>query len=108
MRKIRIFQKDTYVSLDYANHDITIIRKDGTGTELPIPGMSLQRTSFEEADSLESELKAFVQSARNREAPLVSGRDGRNALRVALSIMDQIEATNKKFLGKKGFRDSGI
>jgi predicted dehydrogenase len=101
MRKIRIFQKDTYVSVDYANNDITIIRKDGKGTELPIPGMSLQRTSFEEADSLESELESFVQSVRNREAPLVSGRDGRNALRVALNIMDQIEETNKKLLRDK-------
>ncbi len=105
MRKIRIFQKDTYVSVDYANHDITIIRKNGKGIELPIPGMSLQRSSFEKADSLESELEAFVQSVRNREAPLVSGRDGRNALRVALDIMQQIEATNKKFQGSKGFRD---
>lgn len=99
MRKIRIFQKDAYVSVDYANNEITIIRQDGKGTELPIPGMSLQRTSFEEADSLESELEAFVRSVRNREAPVVSGRDGRNALRVALSIMDQIEETNKKFPG---------
>lgn len=99
MRKIRIFQKDTYVSVDYANNEITIIRQDGKGTELPIPGMSLQRTSFEEADSLESELEAFVRSVRNREVPVVSGRDGRNALRVALSIMDQIEETNKKFPG---------
>ncbi len=100
MRKIRIFQKDTYVSVDYANHDVTIVRKDGKGAKLPIPGMSLQRTSFEEADSLESELEAFVRSVRNREAPLVSGRDGRNALRVALSIMGQIEETNKKFPGR--------
>ena len=99
MRKIRIFQKDTYVSVDYANNEITIIRQDGKGTELPIPGMSLQRKSFEEADSLESELEAFVRSVRNRETPVVSGRDGRNALRVALSIMDQIEETNKKFPG---------
>lgn len=102
MRKIRIFQKDTYVSVDYANHEITIIRQDGKGTKLPIPGMSLERISFEEADSLESELASFVHSVRTRKAPLVSGRAGRNALRVALSIMDQIEATNRKFLGKKG------
>ena len=99
MRKIRIFQKDTYVSVDYANNEITIIRQDGKGTELPVPGMSLQRKSFEEADSLESELEAFVRSVRNREVPVVSGRDGRNALRVALSIMDQIKETNKKFPG---------
>jgi len=101
MRKIRIFQKDTYVSVDYANHEIAVIQRDGQGIELPIPGMSLEHKTFEKADSLESELGAFVHSVRNREAPLVSGQDGRNALRVALSIMDQIEATNKKFLERK-------
>ncbi|MGD9022239.1 MAG: Gfo/Idh/MocA family oxidoreductase [Deltaproteobacteria bacterium] len=98
MRKIRIFQKDTYVSVDYATREITVIQKDGTGLPLPIPGMYLQRTKFEEADSLESELESFVRSVRSREAPLVSGRDGRNALRVALNIMDQIKGTNKRFL----------
>ncbi|NVL89753.1 MAG: Gfo/Idh/MocA family oxidoreductase [Desulfobacterales bacterium] len=102
MRKIRVFQKDTYVSVDYANHEIAVIQRDGQGIELPIPGMSLEHKTFEKADSLESELGAFVHSVRSREAPLVSGQDGRNALRVALSIMDQIEATNKKFLGKSG------
>jgi predicted dehydrogenase len=102
MRKIRIFQKDTYVSVDYADNEIIIIQKGGQGMPLPIPGMALQRRSFEETDSLESELEAFVQSVRDREVPLVSARDGRNALRVALDIVDQIEATNTDFLKKTG------
>lgn len=101
MRKIRIFQKDTYVAVDYANHEINIIRKDANATGLPIPGMSFERMGFQEADSLESELEAFVRAVRNRETPLVSGRDGRNALRVAVSIMEQIEAaTEKHFEGR--------
>lgn len=97
-RKTRIFQKDTYVSVDYANSKITVIKKDGNASALPIPGMSLERKNFEEADALESELTAFVRSVRNREVPTVSGRDGRNALQVALSIREQIDATNKRFL----------
>jgi hypothetical protein len=68
---------------------------------LPIPGMSLKRMSFKESDSLESELEAFVGSVRDRGVPLVSGKDGRNALEVALGIMGQIEETNKKFLSDK-------
>jgi predicted dehydrogenase len=102
MRKIRIFQKDTYISVDYANHEIIIVQKGGQGIPLPIPGMSLQRRSFEETDSLESELEAFIQSVRDREVPLVSGTDGRNALRVALDIVNQIKATNTDFLRKTG------
>ncbi len=102
MRKVRIFQKDTYISVDYANHDVIVIRKNGQGTDLPIPGMSMQRSTFEKADSLQAELGSFVESVRTRQAPLVSGRDGRNALRVALDIIEQIEVANRKVLADSG------
>jgi predicted dehydrogenase len=98
MRKIRIFQKDTYVSVDYSKRDITIIRKDGQGIDLPIPGTSMERSIFEKADALEAEIGSFVDAVRTRQAPLVSGHDGRNALGVALDIIDQIEASRKKVL----------
>ncbi len=98
MRKIRIFQKDTYVSVDYANHEMAVFRKDGKGSALPIPGVSFEPKKFEKADSLKSELEAFVRSVRTREVPVVSGMDGRNALGVALSIIDQIEETTEDFL----------
>jgi len=100
MRKIRIFQKDTYVSVDYAGSSITIIRKDGQGAGLPIPGMSMERSSFEKADSLQSELGAFVESVKSRQAPLVSARDGRNALCVALGVIEQIEESSRKILAE--------
>jgi predicted dehydrogenase len=100
MRKIRIFQKDTYVSVDYAGSSITIIRKDGQGAGLPIPGMSMERSSFEKADSLQSELGAFVESVKSRQAPLVSARDGRNALCVALRVIEQIDEGSRKILAE--------
>ncbi|MBW2602153.1 MAG: Gfo/Idh/MocA family oxidoreductase [Deltaproteobacteria bacterium] len=98
MRKIRFFQKDTYVSVDYASHDVTIIQKDGKGTKLPVPGMSMNRSKFENADSLDAELKAFVQSVRTRQPPLVTGSDGRNALQVATDIVRQIETSTREVL----------
>ncbi len=98
MRKIRIFQKDTYVSVDYANRDIVIIRKDGQGMALPVPGMSMERSTFREADSLEAELRSFVEAVKIRQAPLVSAREARDALRVALAIIDQIETSSRKIL----------
>ncbi len=100
MRKIRIFQKDTYASVDYAGSSITIIRKDGQGAGLPIPGMSMERSCFEKADSLQSELGAFVESVKSRQAPLVSARDGRNALCVALGVIEQIEESSRKILAE--------
>ncbi|OEU45161.1 MAG: UDP-N-acetyl-D-glucosamine dehydrogenase [Desulfobacterales bacterium S7086C20] len=98
MRKIRFFQRDTYVSVDYASHDVTIIQKDGKGTKLPVPGMSMNRSKFENADSLDAELKAFVQSVRTRQPPLVTGSDGRNALQVAIDIVRQIETSTREVL----------
>jgi predicted dehydrogenase len=100
MRKIRIFQKDNYVSTDLANHEMAVFRKDGKGSALPIPGVSFELQNFEEADALRSELEAFVHSVRSRDVPAVSGRDGRNALRVALSIINQIQETTEDLLRK--------
>ena len=101
MRKIRIFQKDAYVSVDYSSHDITIIRRDGQGIDLPIPGMSMQRSTFEKSDALGAELRSFVDAVKTRQAPLVSGHDGRNALGVALDIIEQIEASSKRVLAEE-------
>jgi len=98
VRKIRIFQKNAYVAVDYAGRNITVIRKDGIGTGLPVPGMSMDRSTFETADALENELKAFVKSVRHRQPPLVSGKEGRNALRVAREILDQIETEGRSIL----------
>jgi predicted dehydrogenase len=100
MRKIRVFQKDTYVSADLANHEMAVFRKDGKGSSLPIPGVSFEVNNFDKADALKSELEAFVHSVRSREVPAVSGKDGRNALGVALSIIDQIEETTEDLLNK--------
>lgn len=104
MRKIRIFQKDTYMSVDYANHEISVIRKDGRGKgiPLPIPGMTMERSTFGQADSLDAELKAFVESVRLRRPPLVSGHDGRRALRVALEIIKQIKTSTENARREQG------
>jgi predicted dehydrogenase len=101
MRKIRIFQKDNYISTDLANHEMAVFRKDGRGSALPIPGVSFELQNFDEADALRSELEAFVHSVRTRDVPAVSGRDGRNALKVALSIINQIQETTED-LQRKG------
>ena len=95
MRKIRFFQKDTYISVDYADHDITVVRKDDKGTSLPVPGMSMDRLTFDKADSLKAEIESFIASVQTRRRPLASGLDGRKALKVAIDIVNQITASSK-------------
>ncbi|CAB1080760.1 Oxidoreductase, Gfo/Idh/MocA family [Olavius algarvensis Delta 1 endosymbiont] len=97
-RKIRIFQKDTYVAVDFAKREITLIRRDGKQSDSLVPGTDFQQLSFSEADVLEDELISFIQAVRTRTTPAVSGPAGRKALAVALEIMDQVEKAIKRYL----------
>ncbi|MBR9982386.1 MAG: Gfo/Idh/MocA family oxidoreductase [Desulfatitalea sp.] len=96
-RKIRLFQKDAYISVDFANNEITMVRPDGeAGTDGMVPGMTIDQRCFTKADALDDELKSFVKSVTGRLAPEVTGTMGRNALMIALSIMDQIQRTSQR------------
>lgn len=98
-RKIRLFQKDAYISVDFANRDITIIRQDDTMSGGLIPGMDIKKLSFSEVDALENELVSFIGAVSAREIPEVSGHVGRKALEIALIIMDQINSAIKRYIG---------
>jgi len=93
-RKIRLFQQDAYISVDFANHEITLIHQKKSGPDAIIAGMEREQMCFTKSDALDDEIRAFVGAVRRREPPEVTGVMGRNALKVALSIMDQISATS--------------
>jgi predicted dehydrogenase len=97
-RKIRLFQKDAYVAVDFTSRDITIIQRDENLSEGLIPGMDIQQLSFSEGDALEDELASFIQAVITRQTPVVSGNAGRKALKVALSITDQIDIAIKPYI----------
>jgi len=83
MRKIRIFQEDTYISLDYKDAKATVYKKSGgsiTKDNLPI----------EKEQPLQKELQAFIDCVLNHRQPLVSGPVARQALAVALENQEQI------------------
>ncbi|MCJ8500755.1 Gfo/Idh/MocA family protein [Desulfatitalea alkaliphila] len=99
-RKIRLFQRDAYISVDFANNEITMVRPDGNGTVADgvIPGMRIDQRCFTKADALDDELKSFVKAVRLRQPPEVTGVMGRDALKIALSIMDQIQRTSQRLV----------
>jgi predicted dehydrogenase len=97
-RKIRFFQRDAYIAVDFANRAITTVRQDATANAGPIPGMQIETRDFAKADALDDELKAFVGAVRRREAPEVTAQMGYEALKIALSIMEQIQSTSRSFL----------
>jgi predicted dehydrogenase len=53
MRKIRIFQSDAYISIDYQERKIAIFRKGGEGFPIPgLPNVTMEEKSFEQGDAL--------------------------------------------------------
>jgi len=96
-RKIRFFQKDAYVAVDFAQREIVHIRRNPEQAAGLIPGMDIRQRQFEDQDALRMEIEAFVQSVLTRQPSPISGEAGREALRVALKIMDQINAGSRKY-----------
>lgn len=92
VRKMVILQKDSYLSVDYIKQSLVITQRGKEGRE----GMQVQVDEIvRENDSLETQLKAFLQSIRERTPPVVSGEDGQRALEVALQIADIINKDRK-------------
>lgn len=83
MRKIRVFQEDCYLSLDYQEQAGQIHWKEG---------MAIQRAEVEveKDEPLKLELAAFIASVARGEAPTVTGQQGAAALELALEITRRI------------------
>lgn len=84
LRKIRIFKEDCYISLDYVKQEAAIYRKIGNR-------ITSRKINIRKEEPLKKELEAFVFSVKNKERPLVSGEEGRDALKIALEIVDAIK-----------------
>lgn len=85
-RKIRFFQPDVYVAVDFDAGKTLVLRRvvSGDGEKPEIVGEEL---GVGTGDALRAELEAFVRSVRTREPPEVGGEEGRKALSVALRIL---------------------
>ncbi len=91
-RKMRIFQRDAYVSLDLHNRKFVVMRK-GTGKAwFPgLPPIDRVEKSFGEGDDLEAEIGSFLASVATGTPPLVTGEDGRRALEAAMRITQSLQ-----------------
>jgi predicted dehydrogenase len=84
IRKLRLFQPEEYISLDYTRQDISRISVRGGQ-------VGFDSLSVEHQEPLRLELASFLQCVRTRERPLVTGEDAARALDVSLDILDKIE-----------------
>jgi len=84
-RKLRLFQADTYVSVDYSEKHIRVCRRVPSENG---PTITVDERALAEGDALFDEIEHFVHAVRTRTRPLV---DGRTALR-ALEVAERIRA----------------
>lgn len=90
VRKMRIFQPNTYISIDYQNKEFAVFQK-GEGEMFPgIPEVVRHQSVFEKGDALLEEIKAFINCIEQDTTPLVTGEEGRNALETAEKITSLI------------------
>ncbi len=92
LRKIRVFQPDAYISADCGKRQLTIIRLDNKKRDSNnFPSVTTSKNKHLGTDPLADQISSFVNAVINGSEPVVSGQDGRNALKIALGIIDQIE-----------------
>jgi len=89
-RKIRIFQKDSYLSLDYAGPKLEIYRKKKATVKSLLDVQRLV-PKLSQKDPLTLELEHFLNCVRDRRSPLVSGEHGRDALALAQNVLANLK-----------------
>ena len=104
VRKARFFQKDAYVSIDYAAQELEVYRLvqhpstdargglSGVEGQTPRPIIQGGKLDVVREEPLRRELEDFVDAVRHGRAPGVTGRDGRDALALATRVAEKMEA----------------
>ena len=112
MRKMRIFQRDNYISLDFITGLSEVYRLVPLDQDTGITTISFgeigvgdkkkrviyEQPEIKEQNALQYELQLFVDSVINNTKPLVTGEDGLRALRVAEQILQKIQESQKLIL----------
>jgi Predicted dehydrogenases and related proteins len=90
VRKIRIFQRDAYLSVDYAAQEVErwrLVRRNGA-----MPAIDGGKLEVANEEPLKRELADFIGAVREKRAPGVTGADGLRALELAQRITDAMQA----------------
>lgn len=112
MRKLRLFQKDAYISLDFLDKQAQIVRlynKGASDIPVDVPMLELETNTgtkmihvempeSEPVNAIKMELEALVESIQTDTDTAVSIEDGYRALEVAHQIIQQIEERTETFI----------
>jgi predicted dehydrogenase len=85
LRKIRIFQLDAYLSVNCLKRELSVTRLDGRVKDSSsFPQVISNKMKYHDSDPLADQISSFVSTVSNGSKPVVSGQDGRRALKFAL------------------------
>ena len=112
MRKVRLFQRDAYISLDFLEKNAQVVRLyDKSAQNIPETDQLLEISTnngpklihvntpeIEPVNSIKMELETFAESIRQNTRPRVSIEDGYRALQLAYRIAAEIEQHSPEFL----------
>jgi predicted dehydrogenase len=100
VRKLRFFQPQQYVSVDYGRQEVLVftVGADGDAPGAPTvnPQIRVAKPPVTSEEPLHAELRSFLNAVRRGSAPVVPLEDGRRALALALDIVAAIGAHGKK------------
>ncbi len=91
-QKLRIFQKDMYISADFLQKILSINRKGKTDNEAGFKNITHEERSYGDNDALNLEILDFIAAIKIGRRPKVNGEDGKRALETAIEITSQIKA----------------
>ena len=109
MRKMRLFQRDAYISIDFLQGLSEVFKLVPTDTPMDPSSLPLilgkigqgdkkrqiiyEKLQAPEGNALKMELESFVEAIANGTPPPVTGEDGHRALEVASAITEMIKKT---------------
>ncbi len=91
-RRIRVFERDHYYGLDYTDQKLQTARAEHKSAESEWPDIVSEEIDIEPRPPLDAELEDFINNIRTGSKPMVDGRVGLEALRVALLVREKIAA----------------
>jgi len=89
-RSLKIFQADSYASIDLQNKIFTLYSKRGAGPVSSPEDVAIDKQSFDVSDAMMDQTQAFLDSISGGPPPLVDGRRAMEALETAIAIGDAI------------------
>ncbi|WP_455388691.1 Gfo/Idh/MocA family protein, partial [Petrachloros mirabilis] len=85
MRRLRLFQRDNYISIDFQTRQGVIYRRDARPGQRP--AVEVEQLQGGDEEPLKLQIESFLHAAGTGTRPVVSGEDGAAALNIAHQVL---------------------